>query len=100
MNFGLLGDYDALPDIDLIADGIDAALQELLSAARGGRPPRSSAKPAAPAGTPKTTGAAPGAGRPMPIVPASHARPTRGPAADMRAKRTRGSQPARKRSDG
>jgi WS/DGAT/MGAT family acyltransferase len=34
MNFGLLGDYDALPDIDAIGDGIDAALAELLSLAR------------------------------------------------------------------
>jgi WS/DGAT/MGAT family acyltransferase len=100
LDFGLLGDYDALPDIELIADGLDAALQELLSAARGGHPRRSRAKPAAPSGVAKTTGAAPGAGRPLPILPESHARATRGPAADMRAKRTRGSQPARKRSDG
>ena len=34
MNFGLLGDYDALPDIDAIADGIDASLAELLALAR------------------------------------------------------------------
>jgi diacylglycerol O-acyltransferase / wax synthase len=34
MNFGLLGDYDALPDIDSIADGIDASLAELVSLAR------------------------------------------------------------------
>jgi len=35
MNFGLLGDYDALPDIDVIADGIHASLEELLALARG-----------------------------------------------------------------
>jgi diacylglycerol O-acyltransferase / wax synthase len=35
MNFGLLGDYDALPDIDVIADGIRASLAELLTLARG-----------------------------------------------------------------
>jgi diacylglycerol O-acyltransferase / wax synthase len=100
LDFGLLGDYDALPDIDLIADGIDAALQELLVAARGGHPRRRGVKPAAAAGeTSLPNGGAPGAGRPAPIVPASHARPKRGPAADMRAKRTRGSQPARKRPD-
>ncbi|WP_035126055.1 WS/DGAT/MGAT family O-acyltransferase [Conexibacter woesei] len=34
MNFGLLGDYDALPDLDRIADGIEASLAELLSLAR------------------------------------------------------------------
>ncbi len=30
IEYGLLGDYDALPDIDLIAEGIEASLQELL----------------------------------------------------------------------
>jgi diacylglycerol O-acyltransferase / wax synthase len=34
MNFGLLGDYDALPDIGLIAEGIQSALAELLVLAR------------------------------------------------------------------
>jgi hypothetical protein len=34
MNFGLLGDYDALPDIDRIGDGIEASLAELLALAR------------------------------------------------------------------
>src|SRR5206468_9143002 len=33
MNFGLLGDYDALPDIGLIAEGIEASLEELVSLA-------------------------------------------------------------------
>jgi diacylglycerol O-acyltransferase / wax synthase len=32
--FGLLGDYDALSDIEDIADGLDASLEELLLAAR------------------------------------------------------------------
>jgi diacylglycerol O-acyltransferase / wax synthase len=36
VEYGLLGDFDALPDIDLIAEGIDASLAELL-AASGGR---------------------------------------------------------------
>jgi WS/DGAT/MGAT family acyltransferase len=36
INFGLLGDYDALPDIELIAEGIDDALAELLDLATGG----------------------------------------------------------------
>ena len=34
MNFGLLGDYDAMPDIDVVADGIEAALAELVERAR------------------------------------------------------------------
>jgi diacylglycerol O-acyltransferase / wax synthase len=34
MNFGLLGDYDALPDLDRIGDGIEAALEELVVLAR------------------------------------------------------------------
>ena len=34
MNFGLLGDYDALPDIATIAEGIEASLAELLTLAR------------------------------------------------------------------
>jgi diacylglycerol O-acyltransferase / wax synthase len=34
MNFGLLGDYDALPDIGVIAEGIEASLAELLTLAR------------------------------------------------------------------
>jgi diacylglycerol O-acyltransferase len=36
INFGLLGDYDALPDIELIAEGIEDALAELLDLATGG----------------------------------------------------------------
>jgi diacylglycerol O-acyltransferase len=34
INFGLLADYDALPDVDVIADGIRASLDELLGLAR------------------------------------------------------------------
>jgi diacylglycerol O-acyltransferase len=34
MNFGLLGDYDAMPDIDVVADGIELALAEMLALAR------------------------------------------------------------------
>jgi WS/DGAT/MGAT family acyltransferase len=30
MNFGLLGDYDALPDLDVVAEGIEGSLAELL----------------------------------------------------------------------
>ncbi len=39
IDYGLLADYDALPDIDLIAEGIEESLAELLRAARSkGRP--------------------------------------------------------------
>ncbi len=38
MNFGLLGDYDALPDIASIADGIQASLGELARARAGAAP--------------------------------------------------------------
>jgi diacylglycerol O-acyltransferase len=34
MNFGLLGDYDALPDIGVIAEGIEESLAELVGLAR------------------------------------------------------------------
>ncbi len=34
VNFGLLGDYDALPDIQAVADGIEHALAELVAIAR------------------------------------------------------------------
>ncbi len=89
VEYGLLGDYDALPDIDVIADGIDAALQELLTAARG-----ESAAPSRRRSEPATR-----SGSPAPIVPTTRARSKRGPSADMRAKRTRGSHPQRKRSE-
>jgi hypothetical protein len=33
LNFGLLGDYDALPDIEPLADAIEASIDELVSLA-------------------------------------------------------------------
>ena len=39
MNFGLLGDFDAMPDLEVVADGINASLDELRAAA-GIRKPR------------------------------------------------------------
>jgi WS/DGAT/MGAT family acyltransferase len=97
LDYGLLGDYDAMPDIDLVADGIEASLAVLLAAARGRRPGRPQKSANGNAGT----SAAPAAsnGGPAPILPAGHGRTKRGPAADMRAKRERGSRPARKRTD-
>jgi hypothetical protein len=47
LNFGLLGDYDALPDLDDLAAGLRDAIAELATAAgvpRGnGRAPRDTA---------------------------------------------------------
>jgi hypothetical protein len=102
LDYGLLGDYDAMPDIDVVAGGIEASLAELLAAART-RARRGVARGPVPAsngnGTPPEEAPAVEKGGPAPIVPADHGRRTKaGPAADMRAKRERGSRPARKRS--
>ncbi|HZE05598.1 MAG TPA: wax ester/triacylglycerol synthase family O-acyltransferase, partial [Solirubrobacteraceae bacterium] len=96
LDYGLLGDFDAMPDIELVADGIESALAELLAAARSGRPSR--ARAAGNGGAPEPTARNGDNRSPAPIVPA-HGRAKRGPAADMRAKRERGSRPARKRTD-
>jgi diacylglycerol O-acyltransferase / wax synthase len=98
LDYGLLGDYDAMPDIDVVAEGIETALAELLAAARGGAPHRAAA--AANGGTAGRDRSHQNGsnGGPAPIVPA-HGRAKRGPAADMRAKRERGSRPARRHDD-
>jgi WS/DGAT/MGAT family acyltransferase len=87
IDYGLLGDYDALPDIDVIADGIDASLHELLKAAARVRP--ASAQAVRSNGSPSN-------GAPPPILPTAGTRRSRGPAADMRAKRAGRSGSARK----
>jgi diacylglycerol O-acyltransferase len=92
LDYGLLGDYDAMPDIEIVADGIERSLAALLAAARGGRTPargRSRRQPAVGSDT-----ATPGETTPVPIVPADRSR-THGPAADMRAKRERAEQRSR-----
>jgi WS/DGAT/MGAT family acyltransferase len=103
LDYGLLGDYDALPDIDVIADGLEATLAELLAAARGeDRAP--AARAARVNGGSQSKRASAGGeqnGGPAPIMPKGASRSKHGPAADMRAaKRQRGSRPARKRSGG
>jgi len=61
LDFGLLGDYDAMPDLEQLAGHFDAALDELLDAARAVRP----AKPAKrAAGAKKGNGRRRGAPRP------------------------------------
>jgi hypothetical protein len=114
LDYGLLADYDAMPDLDLIAEEIETELAALLAAARAGTRPASprrapaSAAPATatastePARAPTRNGAE-GNGvtstpTPVPILPTGHGRPTHGPAADMRASvraKRRGSGPPR-----
>ena len=90
IDYGLLGDYDALPDIDLIADGIDVSLHELLDAAPRARRSSESKPPARPsaAAAGKDNGTYRN-GDAAPILPTASTRRERGPAADMRAKRSR-----------
>jgi diacylglycerol O-acyltransferase / wax synthase len=44
LDFGLLGDYDAMPDIDVVALYLEQALEELLAAARERVPARTPAR--------------------------------------------------------
>jgi diacylglycerol O-acyltransferase / wax synthase len=95
LDYGLLGDYDALPDIDVIAEGIDASLKELLDAVERAR----ARKTAAGNGEARREQARNRQGRnggPTKILPSAGTRPTQGPAADMRAKRARRSAGTRK----
>src|SRR5262249_9787362 len=101
IDFGLLGDFDALGDIDVVADGIAASLAELLAVARGESPdehqsPEDSASASA---GPQSAMASSHNGAPAPFIPPDHGRAKHGPAADMRAKRQRGSRPQRRRSE-
>jgi WS/DGAT/MGAT family acyltransferase len=98
LDYGLLGDFDAMPDIDVVADGIETSLAELLAAARSRRPEPARAAPNGNAASAAPANGGPATGGPAPIVPLEHGRPKRGPAADMRAKRERGSRPSRKRT--
>ena len=113
IDFGLLADYDALPDLDLIVDGIRESLEELLEAARFSEPSGATPRVTSAGGVPRSTespetafapGHTPGQGSTLPgegsrpdgvdsspasIVPAHRPGPKRGPAADMRARRSR-----------
>ncbi len=101
IDYGLLADYDALPDVDLIAEGIDAALSELLEAAA-----RAGAQTPEPApGDPVSSPAGSGNGKhrngaSSQILPSGNARAKPGPAADMRAKRASRSGRTTKRARG
>lgn len=45
VDFGLLGDYDAMPDLDVFADYLEDALAELMEAAGVGKPSRTATGP-------------------------------------------------------
>jgi diacylglycerol O-acyltransferase / wax synthase len=88
VEYGLLADFDAMPDLDVVADGISDALQELLRAARGEADPvaRTPAPPAPDAVEPIQDGEQSSPGSLFPG--ADLGRKRRGPASDMRAKRS------------
>jgi hypothetical protein len=45
LNFGLVSDYDALPDLETLADELRSAIEELVAAARLGAPDDGGAAP-------------------------------------------------------
>jgi diacylglycerol O-acyltransferase / wax synthase len=94
IDYGLLADYDALPDVEVIAEGIDAALSALLEAAARAGAQTPEPAPGSPVSSPGTSGNGnPRNGASSRILPSGSARTKPGPAADMRAKR--GSRSAR-----
>jgi len=83
MGFGLLGDLDAMPDLVVVARGIEESLAELLALARGQAPPRP--KPA------RRSRAATGAPRAKPAPLHFPAKPRAGgPGAALRESARRG----------
>jgi WS/DGAT/MGAT family acyltransferase len=103
LDYGLLADYDALPDLDVLAEGIQETLDQLLLVVAGrtssvnsrvtdgeGTPGRSGKRTTAIARSNGASDEPDGSDRgTVPILPTSSSRPHRGPAADMRAKRSR-----------
>jgi diacylglycerol O-acyltransferase / wax synthase len=98
IDYGLLADYDALADIEVVADGIRESLQGLLDAARG-KAPRAARGAGGPTSRGRRAANGSNGGAPVQILPTTSARPQRGPAADMRAKRSRAARSARKRPE-
>jgi diacylglycerol O-acyltransferase / wax synthase len=115
IDFGLLGDYDALPDVDMIAEGIEDGLAQLRSAAKAkearaaagarsdgarprgsARPPRRrpASRPPKPARTPAATASGVVAGDSPQLLPSGPSARAEGPAASMR-KRARRRPPSR-----
>ncbi len=101
IDFGLLADYDALPDLDEIVEGIEASLEELLVAARTRKGaagatarPRSGARAGNGAKGKARARRSPATnGGPVSIVPGGGERPKEGPAADMRRRGRRQNRP-------
>ena len=107
IEYGLLGDFDAMPDIDVIADGIDADVAAIAvrmrawactraCRRRGGRAGQVAAAGHGARTVHRTRavhraragpGSAAGGAAATPLLPTSRRRPAAGPAADMRAKR-------------
>ncbi|HYV16886.1 MAG TPA: wax ester/triacylglycerol synthase family O-acyltransferase [Conexibacter sp.] len=91
IDFGLLGDYDALPDIELIADGIEDGLAQLKTAAQAKEARSAAARAGAVAKPPPRTRTA----EPAPAVTAPQLLPTGpatragGPASSMRKRARR-----------
>jgi diacylglycerol O-acyltransferase / wax synthase len=84
MNFGLNGDFDALPELDELAGDFEAALAELAQAAGIARPPEPEPQPAGPAPAPERVPPTPARRSPSPSTwtPASSwwpSRPSAGP---------------------
>jgi WS/DGAT/MGAT family acyltransferase len=88
LEYGLLADYDALGDVDVIARGIDQALDELLDVAREKAGRTESGRTGSPRSA-ASHGNGTNGSSPVAILPTAATRPKRGPAADMRAKRQR-----------
>jgi diacylglycerol O-acyltransferase len=82
IEYGLLADFDALPDLDVIASGIDVALRQLVEAANNGGVLEDTSEP-----TVEPRDSEPSAPPAVPLLPTSRRRSTGGPASDMRAKR-------------
>jgi diacylglycerol O-acyltransferase len=99
IEYGLLGDFDALPDIDVIADGIDLALAELV-AATSTQDRRSARRATAPMSGNGNSGTTADPRENRPLLPTSRRRPSGGPATDMRAKRAQGSRGNGSRGNG
>ncbi len=107
VDYGLLGDFDAMPDIDVVAAGIDTALAELL-AASAPAPARTpaGARRAAPRPPASPESAVFAESEPLPdpapittpLLPSTRTRTATGPAADMRAKRRRNRRPPQESS--
>ncbi len=85
IDYGLLADYDAMYDLDEVTARIDESLAELLAAARSERSARAPRREAPAQGPAESERAE---REPASLVPAQSSRPKRGPAADMRARRT------------